>query len=146
MLLSKIKEDLRQAQLSRQELRVSVIRLLLSAVNYRRIELGREPTDDELLGVVWGEVKKRKESISAYERLRPDLADKENLEMGILNEYLPPQMSDEELGGVVEKAMEETGAGGMSAMGRVIGLVKMKVGGGADGGRIAEAVKRRLGR
>ncbi len=127
-------------------MRVSVIRLLLSAINYRRIELGREPTEDELLGVVWGEVKKRKESVSAYERLRPDLADKENLEMGILNEYLPAQMSDEELEGVVEKAIEEMGVSGMSAMGKVIGLVKMKVGGGADGGRVAEAVKRRLGR
>ncbi len=145
VLLEKIQADLRAAQLAREELRTSVLRMLLSAANYRRIELQRELGEAEVIAVLGKGVKQRKESIDAYRESRPDLADKEKAEMDILSGYLPQQVSDDQLEIWVREAIGATGAVGMRDMGRVIGLVREKAGASADGGRISIAVKKVLG-
>ncbi len=144
MMLTNLQEDLKAATLARQELKVSVLRLLLSAANYKKIELGRELEDADVVGVIQKEIKQRKESIEAYGATRPDLADKEKAELEILEGYLPKQMGDEELRVIVGNAVSELQAKEMKDMGRVIALVKSKVGTACEGARISQEVKKAL--
>lgn len=141
----KIQQDLKAALLAHDELKTSVLRMLLSAGNYKNIDLGRELTDEDWIGVINKEVKQRSESIAAYRESRPDLAVKEEKERVILQAYLPEQMGEDELEKIVREAVAETGASGIRDMGRVIALVKQRAGTGAQGGRIAAVVKNILG-
>jgi len=144
-LINTIQDDLKSAIFAKDELKASVLRMLLSATKYKRIDLGRELVDEDVVGVVQKEIKQRKESIDAYRATRPDLADKEEAEMKILEVYLPKQISDSELEGIVNEAISLTGASTIKDMGKVIGEVKSKVGTSADGARVAGEVKKQLG-
>lgn len=145
MLQEKVQEDLKTAQREKDELKTSVLRLLLSAVNYKRIDLGRELSDEDWLGVIQKEIKQRKESIEAYKDSRAELAAKEEKEMKILEEYLPAQMGDEELKVIVTGVVTRLGARDIKDMGKVMAEVKAKVGPSADGARIAAMVRDILG-
>lgn len=126
------------------EIRTSTLRLLLSAFNYERIDKQHELTDEEEVVVVRREVKQRRDSIEAYDKAgRSDLSDKEKAEMAILSEYLPPEMSDEELVKLVGEAVVQIKPTSIADMGKVIGFVKSKAP-NADGGKIAEIVKGKL--
>ena len=142
----KLKEDLKEAQLARDEKRVGVLRLLLSELNYAKIQKGEafKGTED-IITVIHKAVKQRKESIDSFKKGgREDLASLEQSELEILQAYLPEQMSDEELTKIVVEAINKTGASSMSDMGKVIGLVLGAVGQKADGARVSGLVKERL--
>lgn len=144
-LSDKIKEDLKNAQLERNEIKVSTLRLLLSALTYARVDGGSELDDEGILFVIQKEAKKRRESIESFRSgRREELAQKEETELKILEEYLPAQMSDEELTKIVEDTIKELGATSMQDMGKVIGAVMGKVKGLADGGRVSGIVKTKL--
>src|SRR5689334_12139865 len=97
-LVATLRDDLKTALRSHDDLRVSTIRLVLSALDYARIELGHEPSDDEALAVLNRQAKQRRESIEQYQAVkRPDLADREAAELGVIEGYLPAQLTRDEI-------------------------------------------------
>lgn len=145
MIVDSINQKIAEALKAHNELRVSTLRLLSSALNYEFIAKQHKLSEEEEIAVVFKEIKKRKEAIEAYEKASAqDRADKEKEEMHILEEFIPKQMSDEELQKIVEDAVKKENATAISDMGKVIGLVKSEVGSLADGGRIAMMVKNKL--
>lgn len=150
MLSDQIQTDLKQAMLDKDDIKVSTLRLLLSELTYAKIQKGINNSDEKLfdediIAVIQKEVKKRKEAASGF-RLgqREEQAQKEEAEARVLESYLPAQISDEELTKIVQDTINELGAKSIQDMGRVIGVVKTKVGQAADGGRISSVVKEKL--
>lgn len=124
--------------------RLSTLRLLSSAFNYERIEKQHDLTDEEELVVIRKQAKQRKDSIEAYEKAgRTDMADSEKAELAILQEFLPPEMDENELIRLVDQEIIALGAVTISDMGKVIGAVKAKAP-SVEGGKIAELVKQKL--
>ncbi|MGW7559753.1 GatB/YqeY domain-containing protein [Streptomyces sp. NPDC054757] len=149
-LKSKLHAELTDAIRARDELRSSTLRLTLSAITKEEVSgtSARELTDDEVLKVIAKEAKKRREAADAFEQGgRTESAAREKAEGELLATYLPKQLSDEELGAIVEQAVGEAKASGVEgprAMGAVMKIVNPKVAGLADGGRVAAEVKKRL--
>ncbi|MBI2022885.1 GatB/YqeY domain-containing protein [Candidatus Daviesbacteria bacterium] len=140
-----LKDELKKAQLKRDEIKVSTLRLLISEINNARIQKGSELEENDIIAVVKREAKKRKEAIEAYTTGgNTDAAAKEEAELKILEAYLPEEMSEEELTQIVEDVINELGAKSISDMGRVIGGVMGKVEGRADGGRVSAIVRDKL--
>lgn len=148
MLKQKLQEELKQAMLARDELRKSVLRMLLSAINYYEIQkggAGYEATDEDVMSVIQKESKQRKDSIEQFKAgQRQDLADKETRELEILQTYLPAQMTEEEIKKLVIEAIKETGAKSMQDMGKVMSAVMPKLKGKADGALVSQLVKEEL--
>lgn len=143
-MLDKIQNDLRKAQLSRDEIKVSTLRLLLSEIHNLEI-IKKTISDQDIISVIAKEVKKRKEAIEAFRNGgREQQAQKEEAESKILEVYLPSQANIEELTKLVEDTINELGATSMQDMGKVIGAVMSKVAGRADGGTVSQLVKERL--
>lgn len=141
----KIKADLKQAQLDRDETRVSTLRLLISEMTNLRIQKGAELGDPDIVQVLRKEVKKRQEASDIYKLAgRDDSYQKEQFELKILETYLPVEMADEELTKIVEEAINELGATSLPDMGKVMGVVMGKTKGLVDGGRISSLVKGKL--
>ncbi|MFI5529204.1 GatB/YqeY domain-containing protein [Kitasatospora sp. NPDC051853] len=146
-LKQQLQEDLTAAIKARDELRTSTIRLTLSAVTAEEKagKTERELDDAEVLKVIAREAKKRREAAEAFEQAgRTESAAQERAEGEVLAHYLPKQLSDEELTAIVAEAVAASGATGPQGMGAVMKLVKPKVDGLAEGGRVAAAVKAAL--
>ncbi len=151
--MQKIKEiintNLKDAMREKDQETLSVLRMLLAAIKDKEISLrkGQEVklSDEQVLDVVASEVKKRKDSVIAYEQgEREDLAKKEKVEIEILKKYLPEQMSDEELEKIVRDVIETqnfASVPGMKEFGQIMGQIMPKVKGKADGNKVSEAVK-----
>lgn len=146
-----IRRDIEEAQRSKEELRLSVLRMLSAAVHNREIEKkGKtgEPqlTEEEITAVLRSEVKKRRDSIAEFSKGgRQDLAKKEAEELKILQVYLPQEIPDEEVETAVRRVVSEMGGVGGKDFGRVMGEAMKRVKGRASGERVAEIVKRTLG-
>ena len=146
MIGDTINQKIGEALKAHDETRLSTLRLLSSAFNYEFIAKQHKLSEDEEIVVVRREAKKRKEAIEAYEKAGyQDRADKEKKELAILQEYLPPEITDEELANLVDEAVKEINPSSMADMGKVIGLVKARTKGAADGAKVAELVKAKLG-
>ncbi|MEU2335015.1 GatB/YqeY domain-containing protein [Streptomyces sp. NPDC013172] len=149
-LKSKLHDDLNAAIKGRDELRSATLRMTLSAITNEEVagKQKRELSDDEVLKVIAKEAKKRREAAEAFAQGgRAESAEREKAEGAVLAEYLPKQLSDEELDGIVAEAVEEAkaaGAEGPRAMGAVMKIVNPKVAGLAEGGRVAASVKKHL--
>lgn len=145
MLITKIQDDLKQAQLQKDEIKVDTLRMLLSEMRYGEIQKRGQLSGEEVTVVVQKELKKRKEAAVGFRQGgREEAALKEEKEARILSAYLPEQLSDEKLQEIIEASIEEVGAVSIADMGKVIGLVIGKVKGQADGGRISGLVKEKL--
>lgn len=145
MITDNLQSQISEAMKARDEIRLSTLRMLSSALNYEKISKQHDLNEEEELVVVGKEAKKRRDAIDAYMKAnQTERADKEKKELEILEAYLPKQMSDEELEKIVDESIKETGASAMSDMGRVIGSVMGKVKGMADGGRVSGMVKGKL--
>jgi uncharacterized protein YqeY len=132
---------------ARDELRTATLRMVLTAVTNEEVagKSARTLSDDEVVKVIAREAKKRRESAEAFDNAgRTELADRERAEHGVLEAYLPAQVSDDELAGLVSEAIASTGAAGPQAMGQVMKAVQPVVAGRAEGGRIAAEVRRQL--
>jgi uncharacterized protein YqeY len=148
-LKSKLQEDLNAAIKERDELRSSTLRLTLTAITKEEVagKEKRELSDDEVLKVITKEAKKRAESAEAFAAAgREELAAQERAEGEVLARYLPTQLTDDELAGIAREAVEahaaETGEQpGPRQMGQVMKRASAAVGGRAEGGRVAAAVK-----
>ncbi|MFF1867567.1 GatB/YqeY domain-containing protein [Streptomyces sp. CB03911] len=146
-LKEQLHEDLTAAIRTRDELRSSTIRLTLAAVTSEEVagKTKRELSDDEVLKVLAREAKKRREAAEAFDTAgRTESAARERAEGEVLAGYLPKQLSDEELTAVVAEAVAASGASGPQGIGAVMKLVKPKVDGLAEGGRVAAAVRAAL--
>lgn len=145
-LLERIESAMRDAMRARDERRTLTLRSAMAAAHNRRIELGRELTDDEVVDVLGKGVKTRRESIEIYRAAgREDRAEPEEAEVAILTEFLPPQLSADEVEALARTAVAETGASGPSDMGRVMGHLTPQTRGRADGRMVSEIVRRLLG-
>lgn len=148
MIKERLEQDLKQALLAGDKFKATVIRGLKSVILYAEVEKGVRDTgleDEAVVTVFSKEAKKRQESADLYIKGGDqERADKELAEKKIIEEYLPQQLSDEELAAVVQDVVTSLGASGPQAMGQVIGAVKQKTAGQADGGRIAAMVKAKL--
>jgi uncharacterized protein YqeY len=145
MIADTITKQIGEAMKAKDEIRLSTLRMLSSALNYEFIAKQHKLSEEEEIVVVRREVKKRNDAIEAYQKAgAADRVEKETAEKKILEEYLPAQMSDEELEKLVDEAINQTGAKAMQDMGKVIGMVMGKAAGKADGSKVAELVKKKL--
>jgi len=141
-LAEQLADDLKQAMKARDKIRLSVVRMVRAAVKNKEIELGTPLSDEEILVVVQKELKQRQDSLQAFESAgRSDLIDAVQTEMKVLQDYLPTQLSDEELAGIVREVIAEVGAMGKSDMGKVMSGLMPRVRGRADGKRVQQAVQ-----
>lgn len=147
-LFEKIQNDVTEAQKAGDAVRVSTLRLLVSACKDRMIELrpsGKELDDAEVISVVSRQIKQRRESIAEYEKGgRGDLASKEQAELEILQAYMPAQMSEEEVVKLVDEAIAQSGAKTPAEMGKVMAILSPKIKGKADGSMVSNLVKQKL--
>ena len=146
-LKDKLKADLAASMKARDEVRLRTIRMALAAVNVEEVagKEARELSDDEVIKVLTREAKKRREASEAFANAgRAKQAQAELDEQAVLEEYLPAQLSDDELNALVDAAIAESGAEGPKAMGQVMKVLNPKVAGRAEGGRVAQAVRARL--
>jgi uncharacterized protein len=146
-LKSRLQADLTAALRERDELRLATLRMALAAVTNEEVagKTARELSDDEVVRVLMREAKRRREAAEAFSAGgRPELAEREQAEGRVLEDYLPAQLSDDELRDLVASAIDETGAEGSRDLGAVMKVVTPRVAGRADGGRVAAEVRRQL--
>lgn len=159
-LKEKIQEDLTSALKDKKELELSVLRLLNTAIINRektnrykiskekpelpeeKLEKESQLSDEEVLDVIFSEIKKRKEAVSLFEKgNRSELAEKEKKEVRILEKYLPEQLSEEEIKKLAKETIEKTGTKEMKDMGKVMAILSPQLKGKADGSAISKIVK-----
>ncbi|KWW97449.1 glutamyl-tRNA amidotransferase [Carbonactinospora thermoautotrophica] len=146
-LKERLQSDLQDAIRNRDEVRTATVRLALAAITTEEVagKQARELSDEEVVRVLQREVKKRREAAEAYAAAgRADRADRERAEAAVLEEYLPAQLSDEELSRLVAEAISELGATDPKAMGQVMKTLQPKVAGRAEGARVAAEVRKQL--
>lgn len=143
-----LQEELKQSVLAKNELKTSVLRMVLSAINYYEIQkggAGYEATDEDVMAVIQKEAKQHNDSIEQFKNAgRQDLVDKETDELEILKQYLPEQMGKDEIRKIVDETISQTGAKSISDMGKVIGILMPKTKGRADGNLVSKIVKENL--
>ena len=145
----KIAEQMKQALKAHRAVELGTLRMLNSAILYKekaRDKAADALSDEEVLDVIISETKKRKEAIMEFEKgQRADLADKEKQELAILNQYLPAQLSEQELAVLVNQALVTSGAKTIKEMGKVMQLLAPQLKGRADGAKVAQLVRAKLG-
>ena len=146
-LKERLRVDLNAAMRARDQVRMRTLRMALTSITNEEVAgtAARDLTDDEIVKVLTREARKRREAAEAFSAAgRSDQAAAERAEGEVLAEYLPAQLSDDELAALVDAAIAETGASGMAGMGQVMRTVTPIVAGRADGARVAAEVRRRL--
>jgi uncharacterized protein len=146
-LKERLRTDLNAAMRARDQVRLRTLRMVLTSITNEEVSgnTARELSDDEIVRVLTREAKKRREAADAFEAAgRADQAEAERAEGDVLAGYLPEQLTDEELTGMVSAAIAETGAVGMPGMGKVMKTLTPQVAGRADGARVAAEVRRQL--
>lgn len=145
MLIDQIQADLKSAQLARDPIKVSTLRLLRSEIHNAEIQKGAVLSDEDIILICRREVKKRKEAASFFRTgNREEAALKEEAELKVLEGYLPAHLSNEELTKVVSEVINEMGVSGEADMRKVIGAVMSKVKGKAEGAAVSAIVKEKL--
>ena len=146
-LKERLRADLNAAMRARDQVRMRTLRMALTSITNEEVAgaAARDLTDDEIVKVLTREARKRREAAEAFSAAgRGDQAAAERAEGEVLADYLPAQLSDDELAALVDAAIAETGASGMASMGQVMKTVTPRVAGRADGARVAAEVRRRL--
>ena len=146
-LKQRLKTDLNTSMKARDELTTATLRMVLTAVTTEEVsgKQARELSDEEVLGVIRREGKKRREAAEAFDGAgRTELAARERAESTVLDRYLPAQIADNELAEIVAAAIAETGASGPQGLGQVLKAVQPQIAGRADGKRVSDEVRRQL--
>lgn len=145
-LLTRLNTDMKQAMKDRNKDVLAVIRMVKASLQNESIKLGKsELSEDEELTILSRELKQRKDSLQEFKSAgREDLVEKLEMEIKIIQEYMPEQLSDEELSVIVQEAIQETGASSKKDMGKVMSAVMPKVKGKADGSKINKLVQEHL--
>ena len=145
MLKEKLMEDLKEAMKEKQTLRKNVVQMIRAAILQVEKDKQIELEDNQILEIIAKEAKKRKDSLSDYEKSgREDLINQVKEEIEIISEYLPKQLTKEEITEIVKKVIEKTGATSIKDMGKVMKSAKEKMGATADGKTINEVVRELL--
>ncbi|MBA5865120.1 MAG: GatB/YqeY domain-containing protein [Nitrospira sp. CR1.3] len=145
-LRDRLTEDLKTAMKARDQLRMDVIRMIKAAVLNKEVEVKKDLDDAEMSRIMTTMIKQRKESVEQYEKgNRAELAAKERLEISIIESYLPKALSSQELSGIVDAVIRETGAGSLKDMGGVMKAVMTRLAGQpVDGKQVSDLVRSRL--
>lgn len=144
-MITKIKNDMKETLKAGEKLRLSTIRILISAINNERIEKKAELSNEEVVTVVQREVKIRRNAIEEYKKgARDDLVQQALQEIAMLEVYLPQQLSDEELEAMIKQAMAEVNVTSPKEMGKLMGKLMPLIKGKADGTRVQAMVKQLL--
>ncbi len=145
-LKEKIKDDIKQAMRDKNESRLGTLRMLSAAIQRREVDERIQLDDAQVIAVIEKLVKQGRESIEQYVKGgRQELADKESAEIAVFQAYLPQQLSEAEIDQLVAEAIAATGAGSIKDMGKVMGVLKPKLQGRADMGRVGAKIKAKLG-
>ena len=145
-LADRIKDDMKVAMRERDKDRLGTIRLVLAAMKQQEVDTRKELTDNDVLAIINKMVKQRRDSIEQFTKAgRDELAAKEQSEIETIQEYLPEQLSQEDILTLVDEAIAATGAESMRDMGKVMGMLKPKLQGRADMGQVSGLIKSKLG-
>lgn len=141
----KLTAEMKTAMKAKDTLRLNTIRMMRTAIKNREIEEKGELSDDAVIGVLSTLVKQRRESAQAFrENDRVEMAEKEEQEIIVIQDFLPAQLSEDEVKAMIAEAASETGASSMKDMGKVMKIVSAKTRGRADGKVVSELVKAHL--
>ncbi|MCR4299871.1 MAG: GatB/YqeY domain-containing protein [Gallionella sp.] len=144
-LKQQITEDMKTAMRAKDAARLGAIRLLLAAMKQREVDERIELSDADVVAIIEKMNKQRRDSISQYEAAgRQDLADVEKFEMSVLANYMPQQLSEDEIASAVAEAIAAIGASSPQDMGKVMGMLKPKLAGRADMGKVSALIKAQL--
>jgi uncharacterized protein YqeY len=144
-LKAQVREQMTAAMRAGDKLRLGALRMLSAAITHREKEVLHELDDDEVREVAGREVKRRTESIEAFDAAgRTELADKERAERDVLQPFAPEQLSEADIDALIDRAISSTGATSMSDMGKVMGAVMATARGKADGSAVQTKVRGRL--
>lgn len=148
MLKTQLKDELKEAMLAKDTVKTSVLRMVLSALGYHEINkggAGYEATDEDVMTIIQKEAKQHRDSIEQFKNAgRPELVEKEEIELAILEKYLPSQMGEDEIRNLVVAAIAKSGATSAADMGKVMGVLMPDVKGKADGGVVSRIVREEL--
>jgi uncharacterized protein YqeY len=145
-LTARINDDVKAAMKAKDKPRLGVLRLITAAIKQREVDEQITLNDEQVLAVLEKMVKQRKDSITQYEKAgRDELAQQEAFEIGIIQDYMPEQLSDAEIDALISEAISSSGAESMKDMGKVMGLLKPKLAGRADMGAVSGKIKAKLG-
>ncbi len=144
-LKQQINEDMKTAMRAKETARLGAIRLLLAAMKQREVDERIELSDADVLSIIDKMIKQRRDSIAQFEAAgRNELAEAEKFEVSVLQAYMPQPMTEAEIAAAVQEAIAASGAKSPQEMGKVIGLLKPKLAGRADMGKVSALVKARL--
>lgn len=144
-LKQQINDDMKAAMRAKETARLGAIRLLLAAMKQREVDERIELTDSDILAIIDKMLKQRRDSISQFEAAgRQDLADSEKFEMGVLQSYMPKQMTEAEIDAAVTQAISTSGATAPQDMGKVMAILKPQLAGRADIAKVSGLVKGKL--
>ena len=144
-LKAQLTDDMKTAMKSGDKERLGVIRLVNAAIKQREVDERIQLDDAQVLSVLEKMLKQRRDSVSQFQAAgRTDLADKETFEIGVIQSYMPAQLSAAEVDAIIAATIAEAGATGPKDMGKVMGLVRPKVAGKTDMGKLSEIIKAKL--
>lgn len=145
-LKEQLVNDMKTAMRGKDSARLEVIRMLRAAIQRKEVDDRVELNDDQVLAVIQKQIKQANDSITQFtDGGREDLADKEKFGLEVMQQYMPEQLSADELQKLVTEAISKTGAASMKDMGKVIGMLKPTVQGRADMGQLSQMIKAALG-
>lgn len=141
-----ISQHMKDAMRAKDEARLGSLRMLWAAIQRREVDERITLDDAQVLAVAEKQIRQSREAVEQFQRgNRPDLAEKENRDIAVWSAYLPAQASDDEIDKLVSEAIAVTGAASIKDMGKVVGILKTKLQGRADMGKVSAKVKARLG-
>ncbi|WPP42797.1 GatB/YqeY domain-containing protein [Paenibacillus hunanensis] len=144
-LSERLNEDMKQAMRDKDKFKLSTIRMVRSTIQNQVIDLKRDLNDEEVLDILSREIKQRKDALQEFEKAgRDDLTTNLSAEIEIISQYLPAQLSEEEIKVIVQQTILETGASSKADMGKVMSALMPKVKGRADGKVVNQAVQQLL--
>lgn len=145
-LKERIQTEMKDAMRGGDKARLATIRLILAAVKQREVDERIELDDTQMLAVLDKMAKQRRESIEQYAKAgRTDLVNQEEFELGVIQSYLPKQLTEQEIDALIDDAIGSTGAASVKDMGKVMGILRPKLQGRADMGAVSGRIKARLG-
>ena len=148
MTKQQLQNELKQSMLAKDSVRTSVLRMVISAIGYAEIQkggAGYTATDEDVMAVIQKEAKQHRDSIEQFKNAgRNELVEKEEVELKILEKYMPAQMGEDEVRKLVVAAIEKSGATSAADMGKVMGVLMADVKGKADGGVVSKIVREEL--
>ncbi|AUI85243.1 glutamyl-tRNA amidotransferase [Vibrio azureus] len=144
-LIDTLKEEQKLAMKAKDKIRLGTIRLALAAIKQREVDEQITLNDDDIIAVLTKMVKQRRDSVTQYEAAgRQDLAEVEQAEITVLEDFMPQALTEEEVAVLVEKAIAESGAAGMQDMSKVMAVLKPQIQGRADMGKVSGLVRTKL--